>query len=79
MEPEGSLLCSQEPVSGPCHEPVIERFNFKKPNDVIVKEQCQIKISYRFAPLEHLDINTAWEDIKGLPHKESRLLWAETP
>jgi hypothetical protein len=56
----------------------MERFNLKKLNDVAVKEQYQIKISYTFAPLENMDggggggdddddvmgINRAWENIR---------------
>jgi hypothetical protein len=33
----------------------VVRFNLKKLNDVEVKEQYQIKISYMFADLENLD------------------------
>jgi len=33
----------------------MEKFNFKKLNDVEVKEQYQIKISHRFAALEDFD------------------------
>jgi hypothetical protein len=45
-----------------------ERFNHKKPSELEVKKQHQIKISNRFAALENLnvseDINRAWENIK---------------
>jgi hypothetical protein len=33
----------------------MERFNLKRPNDVKVKQQCQIKISNKFVALENLD------------------------
>jgi hypothetical protein len=48
----------------------MEKFNFKKLNEVEGKEQCQVKISDRFTALENLDdddddddvdISRAWE------------------
>jgi hypothetical protein len=46
-----------------------ERFNLKKPSELGVRRQYQLKISNRFAALENLngseDINRAWENIKG--------------
>jgi len=46
----------------------MERFNLKKPNDVEVKEQCQVKISKKSVALENLGgggddvgINRTWE------------------
>jgi hypothetical protein len=45
-----------------------ERFNLKKLSELQVRKQYQLKISYRFAALENLnvseDINRAWENIK---------------
>jgi hypothetical protein len=46
----------------------VERFNFRKLNDLTVRKQHQIKLSKRFADLENLidteEINRAWENIK---------------
>jgi hypothetical protein len=46
----------------------VERFNLRKLNELEVRKQYEIKISYRFAALENLidseDINRAWENIK---------------
>jgi len=46
----------------------VERFNFRKLNDLEVRKQYQIKLSKRFADLENLidseDINRDWENIK---------------
>ena len=46
----------------------MERFNLRKLNELEVRKQYEIKISYRFAALENLsdseDINSAWENIK---------------
>jgi hypothetical protein len=46
----------------------VERFNFRKLNDLTVRKQYQIKLSKRFADLENLidteEINRAWENIK---------------
>jgi len=46
----------------------VERFNFRKLNELEVRKQYQIKISNRLAALENLnyseDINGAWENIK---------------
>jgi hypothetical protein len=49
----------------------MERFNLKRLNDMVVKEQNQVKISNRFVALENLDdddddvdINRAWESIR---------------
>ena len=46
----------------------MERFNFRKLHELMVRKQYQIKISKRFAALENLsdskDINRAGEDIK---------------
>jgi hypothetical protein len=50
----------------------MERLNLQKLNDVAVKEQYRVEISYRFAALEilfynddnyvdNVDINRAWE------------------
>jgi hypothetical protein len=33
----------------------MERFNFKKINEVEGKQQYHVEVSYRFATLEHLD------------------------
>jgi hypothetical protein len=47
----------------------MERFNLRKLTDVELKEQYQVKISNRFAPLENLDddmdINRAWDKVAG--------------
>jgi hypothetical protein len=43
----------------------MERFNLKKLNDVEGKERYHIEVSNRFAALEDLDINSAWETIRG--------------
>jgi hypothetical protein len=42
----------------------MERFNLKKLNRVEGKEQYRAEISKRFAALENLDINRAWETIR---------------
>jgi phosphomevalonate kinase len=46
----------------------MEKFYFKKLNDVEVKEQFRVEVSNRFAALEDLDteveINSAWETIR---------------
>jgi hypothetical protein len=46
----------------------LERYDLKKPNDVEVKEKCQVEISNRFAVLESLDesfdIHNAWGSIR---------------
>jgi hypothetical protein len=42
----------------------MERFNFKKLNEVEVKERYQVKISKRFAASETLDISIAWDAVK---------------
>jgi hypothetical protein len=46
----------------------VERFNFRKLNELKVRKQYQNKISNRLAALENLnysdDINRAWENIK---------------
>jgi hypothetical protein len=46
----------------------MERFNFKKLNEVESKEQFRVEVSNRFAALEDLDaeveINSAWETIR---------------
>jgi hypothetical protein len=46
----------------------MERFNHKKLNDVVGKEQFRVEVSNRFAALEDLDteveINSAWEMIR---------------
>jgi hypothetical protein len=46
----------------------MERFNLKKLNEVVGKEQYRVELSYRFAALENLDaevnINRAWETIR---------------
>jgi hypothetical protein len=46
----------------------MERFNFKKLNEVEGKEQYRVEVSNRFAALEDLDkeveINSAWEIIR---------------
>jgi hypothetical protein len=41
----------------------LERFNFRKLNELEVRKQCQIKITNRLAALENLKNS---EDIKGL-------------
>jgi len=45
----------------------VERFNLRKLNELKVRKQYQVKISYRFAALEILsdseDIHRAWENI----------------
>jgi len=47
----------------------VERFNVRKLDELGVRKQYEIKISYRFATLENLsdrkDINRAWENIRG--------------
>jgi hypothetical protein len=40
----------------------IKRFDLKRLNDVIVKEQYQVKISNKFAALENLDDNDDDDD-----------------
>jgi hypothetical protein len=46
----------------------MKRYNLKKLNDVGVKEQYQVKISYRLAALgsmdENVDMCRDWESIK---------------
>jgi RNA binding exosome subunit len=46
----------------------VERFNLRKPRELEVRKQYQIKVSDRFAAMENLDnsehIKRAWEDIK---------------
>jgi hypothetical protein len=46
----------------------VEKFNLWKLNDLEVRKQYRIEITYRFAALENLsddeDINKAWENIK---------------
>jgi hypothetical protein len=46
----------------------MKRSNLKRPNDVEIKEEYQVKISNRFAALEDLDnsidTNRAWEIIR---------------
>jgi hypothetical protein len=46
----------------------MEKFNLKKLNDVVVKEQFRVEVSNRFAASEDLDteveINSAWETIR---------------
>jgi len=46
----------------------VERFNFRKLNELEVRKQYQIKISNSFAALENLnvgeDINMVWENMK---------------
>jgi hypothetical protein len=46
----------------------MQRFNLKKPSELQVRKQYQIKISNTFAALENLnvseDINRAWENIR---------------
>ena len=45
----------------------VERFNLRKLNELEVRKQYQIAISYNFAALENLNdsesINRAWENI----------------
>ena len=47
----------------------VGRFNLRKLNELEVRKQYEIKISYRFAALETLSgskgVNRAWENIKG--------------
>jgi hypothetical protein len=58
----------------------VERFNLKKPNEMEVRTQYQIKMSNRFTALENfdsVDINRAWENIKeniNISAKDSLLL-----
>jgi hypothetical protein len=58
----------------------VERFNLKKPNEMEVRTQYQIKTSNRFTALKNFDsedINRAWENIKEnikISAKESLLL-----
>jgi hypothetical protein len=46
----------------------MQRFNFKKLNEVEGKEQHRVEFSYRFKALENveaeMDVNKAWETIK---------------
>ena len=46
----------------------VERFNVRKPSELDVREQYQMKIPNKSAALENLndgkDINMAWENIK---------------
>jgi hypothetical protein len=46
----------------------MERFNLKKLNEVVVKEQYRVEVSNRFAALEEfgaeVEINSAWEIIR---------------
>jgi hypothetical protein len=46
----------------------VERFNFRKLNELEVRKQYQIKVSNRFLASENLsysmEINRAWENIK---------------
>jgi len=45
----------------------VERFNLKKPNEMEVRTQYQIKMSNGIAALKNFDIehiNRAWENIK---------------
>ena len=46
----------------------VKRFNLWKLNDLEVRKQYQIEITYRFAALENLsdgeDVNKAWENSK---------------
>jgi hypothetical protein len=42
----------------------LERFNLKKLNEVEGKEQFRVKVSNRFAALEDVEINSAWETIR---------------
>jgi hypothetical protein len=51
-----------------CTEDDTERFNVKKLNEGVVKEQYQVTIRNKFAALENLkdsgDINRAWDNIR---------------
>jgi hypothetical protein len=51
----------------------MERFNLKKLNEVVGKEQYHVEVSNRFAALEDLDteveINSAWETIQEKPKR----------
>jgi hypothetical protein len=46
----------------------LQRFDLRKLNDAEVKEQYQVKITYRFAALknfdDNVDMNTACENIR---------------
>jgi hypothetical protein len=46
----------------------MERFNLKKLNEVVGKEQFRVEVSNRFAVLEDVDaeaeINSAWETVR---------------
>jgi hypothetical protein len=48
----------------------MERFNFKKLNEMEGKEQYQVEFSIRFAALKNLDaemdINRVWETMKEI-------------
>jgi hypothetical protein len=59
----------------------MERFNFKKLNEVEGKEKYHIEVSNRFAAMEdfgtEVEINSTWETIreyKNFSERESRLL-----
>jgi len=58
----------------------VERFNLKKPNEMEVRTQYQIKMSNGIAALKNFDIediNRAWENIKEnikISAKDSLLL-----
>jgi hypothetical protein len=56
----------------------MERFSYKKLNEVEVKEQYRIEISNRFAALENsdgeVDINGAWETVRISKFQPKRVL-----
>jgi hypothetical protein len=56
----------------------MERFSLKKFNTVEVKRKFRVEVSDWFAALEYLgaevEINSAWETIRGDIRRESRLL-----
>jgi hypothetical protein len=57
----------------------MERFNFKKLNNVKVKEQYHVYISNRFAALKGLDgnvdISRAWDSIRENVKTAKETLW----
>jgi hypothetical protein len=62
---------------------VFDKFNFKKLNEVVGKEQYSAEVSKRFAVLEDLDaemdINSAWEMIRESSKISAKLQWLYDP
>jgi hypothetical protein len=60
----------------------VERFNFRKLNELEVRTQYQIKFSNWFAALENLsdeeDINRAWENTKENIKSQLKTVWVCT-